>query len=53
MKVYYICESCRDVFYEGKLGEEEGILTIDTMCPDCAEEMGQVGEMTFTHHYYS
>ena len=38
MKVYYICESCQEVFYEGKLGEEEGILTVDALCPDCAEE---------------
>jgi DNA polymerase III alpha subunit (gram-positive type) len=53
MKVYYICESCQEVFYEGKLGEEEGILTVDALCPDCAEELNPSGEMKFTNHFYS
>jgi hypothetical protein len=53
MKVYYVCEVCQEVFYEGKLGEEEGILTVDTLCPDCAEEMGLSGDMKFTNHFYS
>lgn len=53
MKIYYICESCQEVFYEGKLGEEEGVLTVDALCPDCAEELNPAGEMRFTNHFYS
>ena len=53
MKIYYICESCQEVFYEGILGDEEGILTVDALCPDCTEELYPAGEMRFTNHFYS
>lgn len=53
MKVYYICDSCQEVFYEGKLGDEEGVLTVDTICPDCAEELGLVGDFPLANHFYS
>ncbi|MGE5373086.1 MAG: hypothetical protein ACM3QZ_14005 [Solirubrobacterales bacterium] len=53
MKVYYICEVCQEVFYEGKLGDEESVLTIDSLCPDCSEEMGMADEIKYTYHYYS
>lgn len=53
MKVYYICESCQEVFYEGQLGDEDGILSVDSLCPECAEQLGQTGEVIFTNHFYS
>lgn len=53
MKVYYICEVCQEVFYEGTLGDEEGVLTVDTMCPECSSEMELVEDIKHSHHYYS
>lgn len=53
MRVYFICENCQDVFHEGDFGNEEGILTIDSLCTDCSEDIGQLGELIFTNHYYS
>ncbi len=53
MKVYYICGSCQEVFNEGQLGDEEGILSVETLCPDCVEELGYSGEVRFTNHFYS
>lgn len=53
MKVYYLCESCREVFFEGQLGQEEGVLTVNALCPECAEELGLNQDVVFTNHYYS
>lgn len=53
MKVYYVCESCQEIFFEGRLGEEEGTLLVDALCPDCAEDLGQSGDTRITNHFYS
>lgn len=53
MKVYYICESCEDVFFEGQLGDSEGIVTVNALCEDCAKELGISGETPLINHFYS
>lgn len=40
MKIYHVCEICRQVFDTSEMEGYEGSMEMQGMCDDCSQEMG-------------
>lgn len=46
MKIYYVCECCDQVYRQQRSGQQEGVMGLSGICPDCAAEIDARGEVS-------
>ncbi len=54
MKLYYICDYCRELYKSQDVEGPDGSVEVLGVCLDCFEELGLAGEEHFTGlvHYH-
>lgn len=40
MKIYYVCECCRQIFNDTEVEGPEGAVELKGTCPECSRELG-------------
>lgn len=43
MRLYYICECCREIYRDYEVEGPQGAAEISGLCPDCQAELGLEG----------
>jgi hypothetical protein len=41
LKLYYICDCCREIYHNEDVEGPEGAAEVRGLCPDCQSELGQ------------